>query len=177
MKILFASDTSFHYMGDNYPGDEIALSLLAEAKPCFDAADFSVINLESPIGRREECTPIPKSGPNIMIFTPFKKCLEALSHFEKYMKAITAPIEDDALLARYFDAWCFGRNTLEAYPICYERGERAVVKNLLGCEAHNEVLKNEARLWFEGAKKEDYRELLEDIAALQRMEIPQSLAE
>ncbi len=385
MKILFAADTSFHYMGDNYPGDEIALSLLAEAKPCFDQADFSVINLESPIGHREECTPIPKSGPNIMIFTPFKKCLEALSpsavclannhtgdfgdppifdtlkiiremgaepfgaganieeayesakfekdgerialigvcenefggatektagsagyslgrltrairasveegykpiiffhggnehyafpapskkelyrhfvdlgasaviamhthcpqgyefyrgapivysmgnfyfpapagkqhfpvweygymtqlsfadgsisleaipyrqtidglsllkgeelaHFEKYMKAITAPIEDDELLGKYFDAWCFGRDTLTAYPICYERKEKAVVKNLLGCEAHNEVLKNEARLWFEGKRKEDYQDLLGDIAELQKMKIPQSLS-
>ena len=101
---------------------------------------------------------------------------EELAHFEKYMKAITAPIGDDELLARYFDAWCFGRDTLTAYPICYERKEKAVVKNLLGCEAHNEVLKNEARLWFEGKRKEDYQDLLGDIAELQKMNIPQSLS-
>ncbi len=79
MKILFAADVSFHYFGNAYPGDEAALSAMAEAKACFDRADFSVINLETTFGDKKSCTPIPKSGPNQISAPDFRKYIEALA--------------------------------------------------------------------------------------------------
>ena len=79
MKIIFAADTSFNYFGDNYPGDEAAISAMSEVRKCFDRADFSVINLETTLGNRENYTPIRKSGPNQISLPEFKKYIEVLS--------------------------------------------------------------------------------------------------
>ncbi len=79
MRILFASDVSFHPFGDQYPGGEVAHSAMAEARACFDRADFSVINLESVIANRRSDTPISKSGPNLSFSPSFLGFLEALA--------------------------------------------------------------------------------------------------
>jgi len=44
MKILFASDISFNDF-KSFPGEEKALSVMAETAAYFKAADFSVVNL------------------------------------------------------------------------------------------------------------------------------------
>ena len=79
MKIIFGADTSFHYFGDVYPGDEAALSSMGEVARRMAEADFSVINLESTFGDRTAHTPIAKSGPNQMSLTAFKKYIEVLA--------------------------------------------------------------------------------------------------
>ena len=63
MKIVFASDVSFNYFGNEYPGDSAADTAMAEARECFLNADFSVINFESTFGLREDLVPIKKDGP------------------------------------------------------------------------------------------------------------------
>ena len=79
MKVLFAADTSFYYFGNDYPGDAAADAAMAEVKACFDGADFSVINLETTFGEKENLTPIPKSGPNQVSAPAFWRYIEALS--------------------------------------------------------------------------------------------------
>lgn len=78
MKFLFASDVSFNYFTE-YPGDAAMRSAVAEIKPFFDKADFSMLNLESTFGARENFTPIKKSGPNQISDARFAKFLEELS--------------------------------------------------------------------------------------------------
>lgn len=65
MKFLFASDVSFYDMPD-YPGDAAAAEGMSQVKGFFDAADFSIVNLETVIGEREAYTPIFKCGPNLI---------------------------------------------------------------------------------------------------------------
>ncbi len=79
MKVLFASDVSFHYFGNKYPGDSQAEIAMAEAKECFQQADFSVLNLETTFGNREDFKPIFKSGPNQISLPEFRKYIEVLT--------------------------------------------------------------------------------------------------
>ena len=78
MNIIFASDTSFYYFDKNYPGDDAAFAAMAEARACFEQADFRVINLETTFGNREDYTPIRKSGPNQISSPEFIKFIECL---------------------------------------------------------------------------------------------------
>ena len=78
MKILFSADTSFYYFGNNYPGDDEAISAMKEVKPYFEEADFSVINLETTFGLSDQYTPIKKNGPNQISAPEFIKYIEAL---------------------------------------------------------------------------------------------------
>ena len=78
MKILFSADVSFHYFGNNYPGDDMAIAAMKEVKPYFAGADFSVINLETTFGIADQHTPIKKHGPNQISSPVFIKYIEAL---------------------------------------------------------------------------------------------------
>lgn len=69
MKVIFGADVSFNYFGDKYPGDVAAIDAMREAKECFEWADFSVINLETVFGSRNQYAPIKKSGPNQISWT------------------------------------------------------------------------------------------------------------
>ena len=59
MKVLFASELSFNYFSE-FPGERDAMNAFAEATEYFKKADFSVVNLENILGKKEEHTPIPK---------------------------------------------------------------------------------------------------------------------
>lgn len=65
MKFLFASDMSFYYI-PGYPGDEAAERAVAGVAEQFARADFSIVNLETALGKEEDFTPIFKCGPNLM---------------------------------------------------------------------------------------------------------------
>ena len=119
-------------------------------------------------------------------FTPYRQDFEGihifkgaeLEHFERYFKAICAPIQDDELLQHYYDAWCIYRNYLSKL-INHNNGLDGglpALKNMLGCEAHNDVLRNGIRLLFEGAP-DNVAQLTKDIETLQEFEIPESLAQ
>ena len=101
---------------------------------------------------------------------------EELAHFEKYMEAICRPIQDDLLLGKYFDAWCMKVKYLSGLSKYDPTQGTATsgIKNLLSCEAHNEVVQNEARIRFEGDPVEASA-LIADLTELQEMKIPSSL--
>lgn len=77
MKIVFASDISFNYMGD-FRGKAAAVTAMAEPAAIFARADFSMINLENVLGRKEDGEPIVKSGPNLIAEDSFAEYVHAL---------------------------------------------------------------------------------------------------
>ncbi len=99
-------------------------------------------------------------------------CGEASARFEEYMRFITAPIGDDELLRRYFDAWSIKQGWLEVVGrlLENEKSGSASVRNFFSCEAHNEVLTREAITRFEG-RVEEAEKLIPHITALQEMQI------
>ncbi len=101
---------------------------------------------------------------------------DELEHFYSYIEAISAPIADDALLQKYFDAWCLKRNSMPVFAdkINAPEGNEAHIRNTLCCEAHNEVLTNEARLVYDGVD-DDISSYVADIEILNDMMIPNSL--
>lgn len=102
---------------------------------------------------------------------------EQKEYFERYLSSISNPIGDDLLLQKYFDAWCVGRKYISGFVKGVSDGWDADIRNMLCCEAHNDVLRTEARIRFE----EDERSLaalealLDDIFELQEMRIPEAL--
>ena len=75
MKILFGGDLSFSHFKE-YPGNEAVEKMFAQVKPCFDKADFGMLNLESVFNKG--FTPIIKSGPNIAAVPEFVYALNYL---------------------------------------------------------------------------------------------------
>ena len=65
MKFLFASDISFHFFPE-YPGNDKAKNAVSKVKKFFHDADFSIINLENVMGRKDSYIPISKCGPNLI---------------------------------------------------------------------------------------------------------------
>ena len=64
MKLLFTGDVNFQ--GKGIVSFEESKQILQKVMPYFDAADFRIMNLETPLARIEECEPLPKSGPNLI---------------------------------------------------------------------------------------------------------------
>jgi poly-gamma-glutamate synthesis protein (capsule biosynthesis protein) len=98
-------------------------------------------------------------------------------HFEDYLCAVSRVIGDDTLLMRYFNAWSLYSGFLSGLG-AYDKAKGTVsagLKNLLGCEAHNELVTTEAKVRFEGDVA-DAEGLFVDIAFLQNMQIPDSIA-
>lgn len=77
MKIIFAADMSFNYIGA-FPGKEKACEAMKEAARLFEQGDFSIVNLENVLGNKEEGTPIVKSGPNLISEDAFIEYVHAL---------------------------------------------------------------------------------------------------
>ena len=137
MKIIFSSDVSFHYFGDGYPGDDSAAAAMTEARACFDKADFSVINLETTFGNREEHTPIPKSGPNQISAPAFLQYIKALAPDAAGLANNHTGDYGDAPLFHTIDAlhemgirsFGAGGNIREAYePVVFEKdGQKIAV--------------------------------------------------
>ena len=101
--------------------------------------------------------------------------------FDRYMAYINAPIESEEMLAALFDSWClvptrFGYyETLSSFHMDMiadgYRDVTAKLKNILGCEAHNELIRNLLSMIFE-ERVEAARAGVPLIETLQRMETP-----
>ena len=83
------------------------------------------------------------------------------------------PIANDKLLQKYFDAWCIKQKPLSKLKNFCNREDSnfADMKNILCCEAHNDTLRTESTVRFEG-KSDALTELICDIELLQEMKIP-----
>ena len=99
-------------------------------------------------------------------------CKEELSFFNKYLNQLCLPIANDELLQKYYDAWCIKASYIARlkYFFNLENCNFADVKNILCCEAHNDVLKNEAMVNFD-KNADAVRDLISDIDLLQEMKI------
>ena len=64
MKLLFTGDINFRNLG--ILTKEASYDIISEVKPYFDAADFSIVNLETPLADEKKLTPIKKSGANLI---------------------------------------------------------------------------------------------------------------
>ena len=75
--------------------------------------------------------------------------------FMKYINELCAPIGDDDKLQEYFDAWCtmtgIGEysNSLVFKDEMVSGASCTGLKNLLSCEAHNELMINSMKILFE----------------------------
>lgn len=95
--------------------------------------------------------------------------------FLRYMECLCEPLKDDEKIQRLFDSWCMTQgyiHTLEQYKKEYFADgfseEVKNLKNVFGCEAHNELVKNTFRIIFEG-KVEQAKAGVELIRKLQDM--------
>ena len=98
--------------------------------------------------------------------------------FMHYMDHISAPLADAKKIREYFNAWCVKRGVREMLPwLKYEDemleiGAEAIkrFKNLLNCEAHNELMANSAKIIYDGTVEKS-SELIPEIERLQNMKI------
>ena len=93
---------------------------------------------------------------------------EELARFEEYLALIAAPISDPDKLDELFDIWCMTQehyiNALEKYDASMLReGDKECIKgikNVFGCEAHNELVTNMLKMIYDGrvaeAEKKTY---------------------
>ncbi len=132
MKILFASDISFKYLDgigvtDYKAGGEKAFGKTAEV---FRKADFSMVNLENIFGKKEELTPIIKSGPNLISSPEFIEYINVLrptavglanNHLGDY--GDKAMVDTMEVLKKNGYLFCgAGKNIEEAYrPVRFEK--------------------------------------------------------
>ncbi len=101
-----------------------------------------------------------------------------LEKFMRYMNYISAPLSDARKIREYFGAWCVKmgvRGLLPSLKFDEEMlaGDPRVIarfKNLLGCEAHNELMTASAKIIYDG-KIEEYEKLIPEIERLQNMEL------
>ena len=77
MKILFASDISLNY-AEKVPSESEARALFANTKKEFEKADFSMLNLETVYGERNDYTPLLKSGPSLLCSYDYFRYIDAL---------------------------------------------------------------------------------------------------
>lgn len=98
------------------------------------------------------------------------------AHFMKYMKELCEPIKDSKKIQSLFDSWCLTQtyiNSLEQYKAEYFADGYAEevkgLKNVFGCEAHNELVKNTFQMIFE-SRVEAARKGVGLIRKLQEME-------
>lgn len=86
---------------------------------------------------------------------------DKLQKFYDYLEKISKPIGYDCEIQRLFDGWCMISGTayangLKFTPDMLETGTEQVkhLKNLFGCEAHNELMKRLLELCYEGGTEE-----------------------
>lgn len=109
-------------------------------------------------------------------------CGEERAHFDAYMEYINSPISSPKELRAWFDSWCLVPSRRGYYqalsdfsPEQIADGNAALitcVKNVFGCEAHNELVKNMLAMIYDG-RIESARAGVEKILALQDMKIPE----
>jgi len=100
-------------------------------------------------------------------------------HFMKYIVNISSVIKDEKRLREFFDSWCvlpelhYLRELLQYSDEMLKKGPRSVMamKNILCCEAHNELVRNVFRIMYEG-NFEAAGKHIKTIKMLQNMELP-----
>ncbi|MBE5873727.1 MAG: CapA family protein [Lachnospiraceae bacterium] len=101
---------------------------------------------------------------------------EENADFMRYMGCLCQPLKDSKKIQSLFDSWCLTQgyiNSLEQYKTEYFADGYAEevmgLKNVFGCEAHNELVKNTFLMIFE-SRVEAARAGVEVIRKLQAME-------
>ncbi len=101
---------------------------------------------------------------------------EEKADFMKYMECLCKPLKDSKRIQSLFDSWCLTQNytnNLTQYKTEYFADDFAEevknLKNVFGCEAHNELVRNTLFMIFEG-RVEAARAGVEEIRKLQEME-------
>ncbi|MBQ7152399.1 MAG: CapA family protein [Clostridia bacterium] len=98
-------------------------------------------------------------------------------HFLHYLDAISRDLSDKKKIRAYFDAWsvldgvCGYAHNVRYDDEMLKEGAPAVrhVKNIFGCEAHNELIKNAMQLVYEG-RVEEAAQLIPQLKKYQRLE-------
>ncbi len=89
---------------------------------------------------------------------------------------ISKPVKEPAKLKALFDSWCLTQSYIERLSLYTPemmkatQTESAGLKNILACEAHNEVITNTLYMIYE-SRVEKARDGVEYIKKLQNMEI------
>lgn len=140
MRLLFTGDVNFR--GKGILTFTESKDILKEVMPYFDAADFRIMNLETPLARIEECEPLPKSGPNLICEPENIAFLEAANvdvatmannHIRDYLDKGTK--DTIALLDQHGILHAgAGKNIEEAYEACYLEKDGITVAILSVCE-------------------------------------------
>ena len=105
-------------------------------------------------------------------------CRSEKENFLAYLEVLNGVIGDEKLLQKYFDGWCMIAgmenyiDDLKYSDDMANDGANSVrhLKNLLSCEAHNELMTNTLKILFDGRCAEA-RELVSQIRNLQDMKI------
>lgn len=139
MKIVFASDISFGFLGDR----KICYkSAMQEPANVFKDADFSMVNLENVFGDEKDGEAIVKSGPNLISSDDCIECIEALNptvvglannHTNDYGENIMFHTMD-MLKARNYQVIGAGKDIDQAYKPAYLEKDGIKVGVLAVCE-------------------------------------------
>ena len=140
MKILFAGDLNFR--GIDPVGFDDSNAILSEVKPYLTSADFRVVNLETPLARKENHRPIKKSGPNLIGMPENIAFLKAFgadavtlanNHIGDFGEGACA--DTILLLDETGIAHCgAGENTEAAYRACYFQRDGKTTALISVCE-------------------------------------------
>ncbi len=86
---------------------------------------------------------------------------EELCGFEKYLAKLCEPIADEEELERYFKGWCLIMGPAYASHAKFEKDmignqeKSCHLKNAFNCEAHNELLCEYSKLYYDGITEEN----------------------
>lgn len=137
MKILFAADVSFGFV-ESRPSE----AMMEQTAQYFRAADFSILNLENIFGKKEEHTPILKSGPNLISDEQSVEVIDALkptvvglanNHGRDFGEAPMLATKD-LLLKKGYQVIGAGKNIEEAYQPAILEKDGVKVAIIAVCE-------------------------------------------
>ncbi len=102
--------------------------------------------------------------------TPMKG--EQKARFMAYIEELNAPIKDLKKLREYFDSWCMITGLKYAGYLSFglesEPAQQARLKNSFSCEAHNELIGNTVKIYFED-RVEEAKSKVAEIERLQNI--------
>ena len=107
---------------------------------------------------------------------------EDRARFDAYMEYLNSPISSPKELRALFDSWCLVPSRFGYYQALSDFSTEQIadgnaarvtcIKNVFGCEAHNELVKNMLAMIYDG-RIEQARAGVDKILALQNMRIPE----
>ena len=102
---------------------------------------------------------------------------EKLEKFNTYIEKLNSYLTDEDVIKKYFDAWCcidgrkYARNVRFLSEWDKDASDKVChLKNIFGCEAHNELITNYTKLCYEN-RTEEAEKLVPEIKALQNPQI------